>query len=161
MNNEIDIDARIESFLKRLREAGIKATHQRIEVFRTVLESEEHPDAERVYQIVSQRIPTISLDTVYRTLWLLKDLDLISTIQTTQAKTRFDANIGTHHHFVCSECGAIIDFYNDKFDKLEIPKEIEEFGKANRLLVEIKGICNKCAEKKSIEQKISNKGEGK
>jgi Fur family peroxide stress response transcriptional regulator len=161
MKNDNDIEQRIQYLIHCLREAGVKATNQRLEVFRTVLESEEHPDAERVYQIVSQRVPTISLDTVYRTLWLLKDLDFISTIETTQSKTRFDANIDTHHHFVCSECGAIIDFYNDKFDKLEIPIEIEELGTANRLLVEIKGICNKCSANMTNDQIKTKKGERK
>ncbi len=161
MKNRSDIEIRIESFKDRLREAGVKATHQRMEVYRTVIESQEHPDAEKIFQIVSKRVPTISLDTVYRTLWLLKDLGLISTIETTQAKTRFDANIDTHHHFVCSECGAIIDFYSEEFDKLEIPREIEELGKASCLLVEIKGICNKCSEKKVQQHNKSTKGESK
>ncbi|MBK6766537.1 MAG: transcriptional repressor [bacterium] len=58
----------LESMLKKLRDSGLKLTHQRMEVFMDVAARTDHPDAASVYERVKPRVPTISLDTVYRTL---------------------------------------------------------------------------------------------
>ena len=63
-----------------------------------------------VFEGVRERMPTVSLDTVYRTLWWLKDLGLITTLGSSRERTRFDANLSRHHHFVCVQCGLTRDF---------------------------------------------------
>ncbi|MBW1971134.1 MAG: transcriptional repressor, partial [Deltaproteobacteria bacterium] len=72
--NKQEIERRMERFNEICRNSGEKLTHQRIEIFREVAQTGEHPDAEKVHQGVRKRMPTVSLDTVYRTLWWLKDL---------------------------------------------------------------------------------------
>ena len=96
-----EIERRMARFEQVCRNAGIRLTHQRMEIFREVARTGDHPDAESVYQGVRDRMPTISLDTVYRTLWLLNDLGLITTLGPPRGGTRFDANLTAHHHFVC------------------------------------------------------------
>ena len=59
-----EIERRMEHFEKACRNGGIKLTHQRIEIFREVAESDEHPDAEKVYQGVRERVPTVSYNFV-------------------------------------------------------------------------------------------------
>ena len=98
---EDDIERRMTRFEQECRDAGVKLTHQRLEVFREVAHTVDHPDAETVHRRVRKRIPTVSLDTVYRTLWLLTDLRLIGTLGPPRGRTRFDANMSPHHHFVC------------------------------------------------------------
>ena len=93
-----------------LRAAGVKLTHQRLEIFREVLASREHPDAEAVYRGVKRRLPTVSLDTVYRTLALLGELGFVTTLGPRRESVRYDANLGHHHHFVCERCGLARDF---------------------------------------------------
>ena len=66
----------MQHFEQVCRGAGVKLTHQRMEVFREVALSGDHPDAETIYRRVRARIPTVSLDTVYRALWLLAELGL-------------------------------------------------------------------------------------
>jgi Fe2+ or Zn2+ uptake regulation protein len=78
--DEAKTEARVAGFLAACREHGIKATHQRIEIVRELASTEDHPDAESIYERVQERIPTISLDTVYRTLRLLEDNDIISRV---------------------------------------------------------------------------------
>ena len=63
-----EIEQRMERFEEVCRNSGMKLTHQRMEIFREVAQTGDHPDAEKVYQGVRKRMPTISLDTVYRTL---------------------------------------------------------------------------------------------
>lgn len=142
-----DIDKRLKSFKELFRDSGIKLTHQRLEIFKEIVQSQNHPDAETVFQNVRQRIPTISLDTVYRTLWKLKDLELIHSIGTPKESTRFDANLKQHHHFVCKVCGKMRDFYSEQLNDLQLPDAIGELGIAKTTHVEVRGICRDCEEK--------------
>ena len=75
-----DIEQRMARFNETCRNSGAKLTHQRMEIFREVAQSTDHPDVEKVYQGVRRRMPTVSLDTVYRTLGWLKELGLITTL---------------------------------------------------------------------------------
>jgi Fur family peroxide stress response transcriptional regulator len=134
-------------FEKACRNSGAKLTHQRMEIFREVAQAADHPDAEKVFQGVRKRMPTVSQDTVYRTLWWLKELGLITTLGPPRERTRFDANLSPHHHFVCIQCGMTQDFYSDDFNKLKIPESLQAIGYAEMTQVEVKGICLNCAAK--------------
>lgn len=142
-----DINERVARFNDACRKSGAKLTHQRMEIFREVAQTGNHPDAENVFHGVRKRMPTVSLDTVYRTLWWLKELGLIKTLGPPRERTRFDANLSRHHHFICIRCGMTRDFYSDKFDKLKLPESVESIGQAEMTQVEVKGICHKCAAK--------------
>jgi Fur family peroxide stress response transcriptional regulator len=142
-----EIEQRMEHFQEVCRNAGLKLTHQRMEIFREVAQTRDHPDAEKVYRGVRERMPTVSLDTVYRTLWLLNDLGLITTLGPPRERTRFDANLSRHHHFVCVRCGLMRDFYSDEFDELRLPESVKAFGYLETTKVEVRGICLKCADK--------------
>lgn len=128
-----------------IKEAGVKLTHQRLEICREIAHSTEHPDAEAVYQGVRERVPTISLDTVYRTLWTLLDLGLIGTLGFPRDRMRFDGNIAPHHHFICTRCGEAQDFYSEELDQLRLPEEIAAYGSVQNTRVEVKGICLRCS----------------
>lgn len=118
-----------------------------MEVYRELAQTEEHPDAEYVFRNVKKRIPAISFDTVYRTLRLLHEKGVISRVSSTSDRARFDANMRQHHHFVCEQCGAVHDFYSDKFDGLTPPSEVSEFGTAASVQVQVRGVCNQCRRK--------------
>jgi len=143
--NEREIERQLERFERVCREAGVKLTHQRMEIFREVARSGDHPDAETVYRSVRKRIPVISPDTVYRALWLLSDLGLIAVLGTPRGRTRFDANLSRHHHFVCRACGLTRDFYSDEFDGLRPPASAKAFGRIETTHVEVRGVCRACA----------------
>lgn len=142
-----EIEQRMARFERLCRDAGVRLTHQRIEIFREVARAADHPNAEMVYRRVRQRIPTVSLDTVYRTLWLLNEHDLINTLGPSRDRTRFDANLARHHHFVCVRCGSTRDFYSEAFDDLELPASAKALGRVETTLVEVRGICRECSRK--------------
>ena len=142
-----DFDSRMARFEEACRVAGAKLTHQRTEIFREVARTGDHPDAETVYRRVRARIPAVSLDTIYRTLWLLVDLGLIQTLGTGRDRARFDANLDRHHHFVCVKCGLTKDFYSTDFDDLALPDSLKEIGEAEVTHVEVRGVCLACAGK--------------
>ncbi len=147
--NNREIEHRMDRFKEVCRDSGVRLTHQRLEVFREVARTGDHPDAETVHKRVRKRMPTVSLDTVYRTLWLLDDLGLITTLGPSRERTRFDANLTRHHHFVCVRCGLTRDFYSDDLDNLKLPRSAKALGRIETALVEVRGVCRDCAGEKA------------
>jgi Fur family peroxide stress response transcriptional regulator len=139
-----EIERRMDRFKETLKRAGVKLTHQRLEIFREAAGSGDHPDAESIYRNVRRRIPPISLDTVYRTLWMLLDLKLIDTLGP-RDRIRFDANIGDHHHLVCRKCGTTRDFTSEELEGLRVPAAVRNWGTGESMRLEVRGICHRCA----------------
>ena len=146
-----EVERRVEHFKEAARQAGVKLTHQRLEIFREVAASLEHPSAEAVLKALRPRMPTVSLDTVYRTLWLLSDLGLVSTLGPRRESVRFDANLQHHHHYVCVRCGLARDFESAELGALRIPKSVQELGSIASTHVEVRGVCRRCAEQQAKE----------
>jgi Fur family peroxide stress response transcriptional regulator len=143
-----EVNRRMKNFADVCRKSGAKLTHQRLEIYHEIARTGDHPDVETVYRRVRKRIPTVSLDTVYRTLWWLKGIGLIRTLGPPWERSRFDANLEHHHHFVCVCCGLTQDFSSGPLDRLDLTESIKSIGDAKTLQVDVKGICNTCAGKK-------------
>jgi len=141
-NNNMDL--LVSQFIEACRESGLKVTHQRTEIFRALLNSVDHPSAEMLYKRISSKLPTISLDTVYRTLATLEQHGLISRINTSGSQARFEAVVTQHHHLICSKCNKVIDFHWPAFDEIELPETINFWGQVGSKNVVIYGICNDC-----------------
>ena len=135
---------RLEHLRAVAKDAGLKLTHQRLEIFRELAATEEHPDAETLFRAVQQRMPTVSLDTVYRTLWMLHDLGLVSTLGPQRYGVRFDANLDRHHHFSCVRCGLVRDFESEELDGLRVPDSVKRLGSVVDSHVEVRGLCATC-----------------
>lgn len=145
-----------EELLKaRLKEKGLKVTHQRLMVL-SVLEqnSGRHMTAEDIYELVSDNYPEIGLATVYRTLQLLWDMQLVDRLNLDDGCVRYE--IGhllkgdakhNHHHLICRECQKVIPFDDDLLDDLE--RHIEDATGFHVLDHELKffGLCKECMEK--------------
>lgn len=145
-----------EELLKaRLKEKGLKVTNQRLMVL-SVLEqnSGRHMTAEDIYELVSEDYPEIGLATVYRTLQLLWDMQLVDRLNLDDGCVRYE--IGhllkgdakhNHHHLICRECNRVIPFGDDFLDDLE--RHIEEATGFHVLDHELKffGLCRECMEK--------------
>ena len=143
--DRVTVGRRLDRLKSTVRAAGVKLTHQRLEVFREVASSLEHPDAEAVFRAVRKRVPTLSIDTVYRTLWMLGDLGLVTTLGPRRESVRFDANLEHHHHYVCVRCGLARDFVSEDFDALGIPDAVTALGRVVATQVEVRGVCSRCA----------------
>jgi len=141
-------DAALPSGFRELcRETGIKSTHQRLEIFLALEGLEGHPSAEEVFSIVRKRIPTISLDTVYRTLATFVKAGMLSRIEQ-HGRARFDTNRRPHHHFVCNSCGRIVDFDWPAMDRLAPPGKAKGLGRIESRYAELRGTCAACRGKK-------------
>ena len=135
-------DAMQAEFRRLCIEHGIRMTHQRREIFQEILTSPDHPTVEQVYGRVRRRIPSISRDTVYRTLWLLRELGMIGTVGFPFRSIHFDGRREEHDHFLCTECGAIIDL-EVRPDPV-VPRK--QPGVVVSTYVELRGICRNCLE---------------
>jgi Fur family transcriptional regulator, peroxide stress response regulator len=145
MLTEPQLADRISQFERACQAAGIKLTHQRVEVLREVAQSEGHPSADAILEGVKSRIPTVSVDTVYRTLWLLTDLGLIATLGPRRDAVKFDANLAPHHHYVCVRCGVAIDLETLDLDPLNMADHLAGLGSVESVHLEIRGVCAQCA----------------
>jgi Fur family peroxide stress response transcriptional regulator len=145
--NADEIARRVARFKATAKDRGIKLTPQRLEVFRKVASSLEHPDAETVHRAVHARMPSVSLDTVYRTLWMLSDVGLVATLGVRRESVRFDANPSKHHHYVCVQCGLTRDFESDDLHSLRLPGTVTALGSVLSTQVEVRGVCATCARK--------------
>jgi Fur family peroxide stress response transcriptional regulator len=159
--DDVEVEQRLGRFKSTCRQAGVRLTPQRLEIFREVAASLAHPDAESVFHGVRQRMPTVSIDTVYRTLWLLHDLGLINALGPHRGSVRFDANLSRHHHFVCTRCGMTKDFESEKLDELRIPESVRALGHAENTHVEVRGLCLRCSNKTKTNQRNKIKKEEK
>ncbi|MBW1980901.1 MAG: transcriptional repressor [Deltaproteobacteria bacterium] len=143
--------------LKRIcRNGGLKLTHQRLEIFEELVRAEDHPSAEMIFKRVQSRTPTISLDTVYRTLATFERFGLISKTHVSDGRARYDADLSPHHHLVCSRCKAISDFHWQEFDSIEPPEEVRNWGVATSKVAVMSGICKHCLKKEEEESQRDN-----
>jgi Fur family peroxide stress response transcriptional regulator len=141
------IEERLRRFQEACRARGLKITPQRLEIFRELAATTEHPSAEEIFERIRQRMPTVSLDTVYRTLGTLNETGIVSRVEVLDDRCRFDANMEPHHHFVCVRCKRVVDFQWPGFDRLQIPDELRALGVIHQPHAELRGVCNSCLKK--------------
>jgi len=92
-----------------LRERGQRVTPQRLAIARTVRELNTHVTAEQVLTAVSERLPGVSLPTVYATLELLEELGSVRRVSVRGGAVLYDPEVLPHHHLVCTGCGSVTD----------------------------------------------------
>ena len=141
------ISEMMADFEKACRKADLKVTHQRLEIYRELAKAKDHPSAEMLYKRILKKLPTISLDTVYRTLATLEKHGLITRVQTVESQARFEAKMACHHHAVCTKCGSITDFTWDDLDTLKVPSGLEGWGDVLKRNATLEGVCSTCTGK--------------
>jgi Fur family peroxide stress response transcriptional regulator len=151
--SQAEVERRIEAMSQALRDAGLRLTHQRLEIVREISASDEHPDVEGVYRRVCARVPTISLDTVYRTLATLAEHGLVQRVTATAGPARYDANTQHHHHFICTRCGVVRDIDDAALDAVAAPPGAAALGVVESVDVQLRGACAACARKESAARK--------
>ena len=145
-----EVERRVDRLSKSLRDAGLRLTHQRLEILRVVAADETHPDVETVYRVVRGRVPTISLDTVYRTLATLTDRGYITRVLFTPGPARYDANPRRHHHFVCTRCGLVRDVEDAELDAIRPTRQVTRIGRPEAVTVQFRGVCADCQSEEAI-----------
>lgn len=148
---------KVQELLKvKLREKGLKVTQQRMLVLQKLAENTgSHMAAEDIFEVIKEGYPEIGLATVYRTLQLLLEMQLVDRINLDDGCVRYE--IGhlfegdtkhNHHHLICRGCGKVLPFEDDLLEELE--RHIEEDAGFHVLDHELKfyGLCKECLMRK-------------
>ena len=143
---EEQLEQMMQQFIAACKNAGLKVTHQRTEIYRQLLLTPDHPSAETVHKRLQRTLPSISLDTVYRTLTTLEQHGLVSRIQTAESQARFEAVYVPHHHLICSRCKRVLDFHWPAIDTLDLPVDIEQWGRIGSKTIVMYGVCKTCTD---------------
>ncbi len=138
------LQQQMDSFAEACRAADLKLTHQRLEIYRELAGATDHPSAEALYKRLQKSMPTLSLDTVYRTLATFEQHQLIKKVATVGSQARFEAQMIQHHHIICDTCKEIMDFQWSSFDASTAPEAIQQWGSIKNKNVTIHGTCRRC-----------------
>ena len=98
--------------------AGIRVTGQRRVILQLLGEAADHPSVEVMHQRAREIDPRISIATVYRTLDLLEQLNLVRKHDFGASHARFEANLEQHHHLIDVESGEVVEFKDDELEGL-------------------------------------------
>lgn len=129
----------------KLKEKGYRLTPQRMMVVEAIHSVDRHISAEEIYEKVKEKYPFANISTVYRTLELLKALDLVNEIDLGDGRIRYHpSEKGHHHHLVCNKCGKIIDLPESPLSPLIEMLEHEYKFKADLKHLAVFGTCSDC-----------------
>lgn len=126
---------------------AIKYSRQREMIKDFLMTRKDHPTADVVYMNVRQEYPSISLGTVYRNLTLLADKGEILRLRVGDGVDHFDADTSKHYHFVCNECGQVIDLEMDNIDSIVDIAGKNFDGEIQGHVTYFHGICEDCKKK--------------
>ena len=129
-----------------LREQGVKLTVQRREAVAQALSKRRHFSAEELYGELKRRHAGISRATVYRTLRLLAEHNVLEVHDFDRGYRLYESRLGRHHrdHLICLKCRRIVEFENQ-----EIEKEQDHVAKRYHFKIlshshKIYGLCSRC-----------------
>ena len=156
----------IQRIINKLKKSGYKLTPQRQAIVDTILDSVGmHLTVEEIFDIVKKKRPEIGLATVYRTIVLMHEENLITRLDLKDGTARYELTREdehhTHHHLVCIKCSQVLEFMDDLLDPIE-----EEIGKKYNFKVldhslKFYGICNECAKEETFKEETEyDKREG-
>lgn len=140
----------MDELRKVFREAGLSLTHQRVVLYRAVLEMRSHPSPEAIYERVRDEIPSISLGTVYKNIRAFMDAGLVREVSPHHGTLRLETNLEEHHHLVCTRCKAIVDLEETDLEPVRLRRELLGGFRVDRYSVEFRGLCAVCSAKPDL-----------
>jgi Fe2+ or Zn2+ uptake regulation protein len=139
----------MENLVQRLRDHGIAVTPQRLAVMATLEKRWDHPSAEHIYREVRRQLPSISFNTVYKTLEVLCQKGMVAKVNPLHEMARYDSKTELHAHLICQQCHHIVDldWEADAFPLLALA---ERHGfQLDYPSLTIWGLCPRCQGRKS------------
>ena len=118
----------LDGFRRRCKEQGLAFTFQRQVIYEAIVDSRGHPTPEVIYEQVTQRIPSISLGTVYKNVKTFLDSGVVKEVTLHHGSLRLESNMTPHHHLVCSSCKAIFDIEESAVEPVQLPKTLLPAG---------------------------------
>ena len=133
-----------DCFRDACRRHGLKVTRQRELIYRVMRRANNHPTAEQVYDQVHKIQPSLTLDTVHRTLSSFARAGLVRIVEGFAHARRYDPVTTPHHHLHCLLCDLIVDFEEASFDRLETRARLPRGFEVLYSRVVMAGVCPEC-----------------
>ncbi len=136
----------MEQTISNLKSNSLKITPQRLAIYTYLLHTTSHPTAQSIYQQIKKDYPSVSFATVYKTLNILRDADLILEFNVGGDSFRYDANTEAHPHFICKSCQEVYDLHKySGYDTIAKSLEASNPGfKIDKTDLYLYGTCDKC-----------------
>ena len=130
--------------LENLKKSGLKLTPQRLAIIEFLSEY-GHLSISKMYALVKEKFPSISLATIYKNVNTMIDNGFLKEVKIIGDDSRYELNYGEHSHVICRECGMVVDI---DLDESEIFKEASKRSniKVDSSSMVFYGICQKCGE---------------
>jgi Fur family ferric uptake transcriptional regulator len=143
----ITYDKLLEQFKELLKNNALKFTKQRELILKFLYENDDHFTPEDIYMQLKQTYPSINIGiaTVYRTLTLLEESGIVSSISFGAAGKKYELGLKKHHdHLICTACGEIIEFLDETIEAQQefIAKQFN--FKMTDHTMKIVGLCKNC-----------------
>jgi Fur family peroxide stress response transcriptional regulator len=107
----------LEEIKKRLQNAGLKITPQRLAILDAVYKLNNHPSADQIIEQIRSAHPGVATGTVYKVLDTLVNVGLVRRVRTDRDAMRYDGVTEIHHHLYCEESERIEDFMDGELDR--------------------------------------------
>ena len=149
-SNSVSYDEVLESFKELLKSSGLKYTKQRELILEIIYDNSGHFTPEDIYNLIKMSYPEVKLGiaTVYRTLALLEEAHIVSSISFGAQGKKYEFGLTDHHdHFVCLECGGIEEFFDETIEKQQESIAKAHNFKMTKHIMKIMGICSACQSK--------------
>lgn len=128
---------------EQLHRDGYRITRQRQIILEEIRQNNEHLTAKELYDTVKMRAPQISLGTVYRSLAVLEELQLVKRVPG-EGSCRYDGNTVPHYHINCTRCGQVTDVDTDVFQGLNTEAISRTGFKLCDYQLDLYGVCAEC-----------------
>ncbi len=136
----------VERFRRYLRERRLPVTRQRVLVAEVLVESRDHPSVEVLRRRLVERGEPVGLATLYRTVEALVQSGLVREHDFGEGFKRYEPSEdrSEHAHLVCRRCGAVVEFSNDRLERMLRMTADEHHFQYERHRAEIHGVCAAC-----------------
>lgn len=144
----------LEEFKTLLKSSNLKFTTQRESIFKTLFDYDKHFSPEDLYNLIKQKYPksNIGMTTVYRTLNLLEENKLVTSISFGIQGKKYEFGSKAHHdHLICEVCGKIEEFEDETIEKLQEKVARMRGFKMTEHIMQLFGICKECQKKQNGE----------
>lgn len=135
---------RMSEFDRVCRERGLPLTVQRRAVLEAMLDREDHPTADQIYDEIRLSMPSLSRTTVYRILDTLVETGMVSKVCHPGSAARFDPKVRQHHHLVCLQCEKIFDIESAALDAVPWPNVRAKGFAISEFHIHFRGVCADC-----------------
>jgi Fe2+ or Zn2+ uptake regulation protein len=133
-----------EEAAEALRRSGYRVTTQRLVVAEALSGAGRHLSAEQVMAAVAERLPNVSLPTVYSALDALEDAGLVRRVAAGRGAALYDAGPAAHHHLVCRRCGAVTDLEANVALEPALAGATKRGFAPEGAEVVVRGLCKSC-----------------